>query len=407
MMKGIVAYKARGTKSGVVLSRCFAGITEDYTATTFEQAVSFLTEQFPNSISVCWGLYNFSDTIFSLLPKSTQKEIETKARLHVGNVKIFHTRKFLGITVTDKIKDNFYSIAENNFYGISHWFPFDNRIPDTVQEIEQLGEELLNGLDKLDIQTNKLTSPIGVFLNDIDTEGLPTIYNLNPYCLQAMDYADQVAGYEWRNEYSKRKLKTIYQYDLTSAYPSFIRDLPNTSCGTVKHSNEWVECDWGIVKSTLETTAKVIPVNKNAKYFTTEEIEWVEEHKLGKFTIEDGWYFSFDKSRPYQALVEGLLKERKSKDKIVSTLAKKIAQGLSGKLDQYNSDLSYGELYNPILALMVRSRCRLKVGNFIYDNGLQDDVVKVLVDSVYTTKQVDIPSKSLPGIFREIMQRGK
>ena len=75
---------------------------------------------------------------------------------------------------------------------------------------------------------------------------------------------------------------------------------------------------------------------------------------------------------------------------------------MSGKLDQYNNDSSLGEFYNPILALMVRSRCRLAVGNFIYENGLEDSLVRVQVDSVYCEKDLDIPEESLPGEFRKV-----
>ena len=87
---------------------------------------------------------------------------------------------------------------------------------------------------------------------------------------------------------------------------------------------------------------------------------------------------------------------------IVSTLSKRIANGLSGKLDQYNDDSSFGELFNPILALMVRSRNRLNVGSFIYDNKMQDDAAKVLVDSVYSVRNLELPEKSLPGEWRKV-----
>ena len=116
--------------------------------------------------------------------------------------------------------------------------------------------------------------------------------------------------------------------------------------------------------------------------------------------VEDGYYFNFNGGKPYKIIVDKLLLARKIDDAMVSNIAKKISQGLSGKLDQYNKDGSMGELYNPILAAMVRSRCRLACADFIYDNDLQDSLIEVKVDGVTAGKKLDLPNKSNPGEWR-------
>ncbi len=76
------------------------------------------------------------------------------------------------------------------------------------------------------------------------------------------------------------------------------------------------------------------------------------------------------------------------------------SQGLSGKIDQDNQDGSLGELYNPILAAMTRSRCRLAVADFIYDNDLLDDLLATQVDGCETLKEVQLENNSSMGSWR-------
>lgn len=274
------------------------------------------------------------------------------------------------------------------------------QIPNTAQEVERLGYNIINSLDELNIYPSTLTSPIGLFSKQIDFESLPTIYNFNQDCLEAMNWANEVAQYEWRQVFNKKA--TGYQYDLTSAYPYFISQLPDTTNCTIEHSNKWLQWDWGIVKACAADLPDVHPINKNAKYLTTEEALWIFR-KGYHITIKDGWYFKFNSNnKPYQAIVNQLIEYRNNNENLTSLIAKRIAQGLSGKLDQQNKDDSIGELYNPILALMVRSRCRLTVANFIYDNYLEGDMIRVLVDSVEASKELNIPKESKAGKFRRV-----
>lgn len=399
---GIVAYTAEEAGDFVEVKRSYAGNTDVIKTDNWDKLVDFLTEDKGLAIHIVWSLYHFSNCIFSLLPLSKQKELENKPRVLVGDTKIFNVDKILGLTVTKKLPvGNFYSKAENNFYAISHWLPAETPMPTTVTDIEQLGNDIVIGLNKLDIYPDKLTSPIGVFNDQLNPEELPTIYNFDENHLIVMNWADQMARYEWRKIYKRGKLAEVYHYDLTSAYPYFIMNLPDTRQVKIEHSNNWQSCDWGIVRGTLETTEKVLPVDKNAKYFTTEEVLWTMKHLEGRFDFEDGWFMNFtSKEKPYYPIVNKLLEARNNEDVMASRLAKKIAQGLSGKLDQYNKDGGMGELYNPILASMVRSKCRLTVGDFIYSNGLLNDIIAVEVDGITTSKKINLPNTAKPGEWR-------
>ncbi len=395
---GIVAYTAEELNGKVIIHRACAGQEYIVELMNWDDLVDFLTEDLGIAIHICWSLYHFSDIIFSLLPRKQQREIEDNARTFVGDTKIFSVDRLLGITTTRQIDgSNICERKENNFYSISHWLPEDTNIPNAL-ELEKFGYDILGALEKLGLHPDKLTSPIGAFMGQIDSEVLPTIFNTPESLIDAMNYADNMARYEWRKIYSRKK---GYHYDLTSAYPYFISNLPDTRHGTMSRRRK--DCEWGIMKGNLHLLDGIMPVDKNSEYFTTEEIDWVERHNAGDFEFEDGWFFNFNGGRPYQAIINKLLEARQTDNTMVSTLAKKISQGISGKLDQYNEDGSMGELYNPILAAMVRSRCRIAVADFIYDNNLRDSLIEVKVDGVTAIKKLELPSVSEAGKWRLVV----
>ncbi len=403
MRHAIAAYTIKAVDEGVLLSRSYAGITDDYTATTFDHAVNFLTEQFPHTVHIVWNLRGFKACLFSLLSADKRMELDDKARVYVGDTKIFHIGRMLGLNKPAQIEGNLYEPSENNFYGVSgvsNWLPADTLIPQDAGALEELGNKLMIGFETLGYYPDKLTSPVAVLTATINPDDYPTIYSFPDAYVDAMLYADKVSRYEWVEVIEKGIFDTEYQYDLTSAYASFMRDVPDTNHGTISHSKVWKACDWGIVKAKLTTSGTILPVDKNADYFTTEEINWISKRGLGEFEIEDGWYFRFNGTKPYEKMVDSLLAARQTDDPIVNKLAKEMAAGLSGKPDQVNDDGSWGELFNPIIGLITRSRCRLAIGDFIYDNDLVDDLIAVTVDGVVATKFVDLPAKSAPGQWR-------
>ena len=397
---GIVAYSAEAKGRKVIIHRACGGSIDTLETSDWNELVDFLTEDRGLAIHICWQLPHFADNVLDLLPVKAKRELVTKSKYVYGDTKIFYVDRLLGLTTRRQLKGNFYRESENNFYGIKRWLLDGADMPDLLG-LEQAGYDILEGLAKLGIQATRLTSPIGVWADKIDPDTLPTIYNFPDAHIDAMDYAFRMAGYEWHKKYKSGKAGSYY-YDLTSSYPYFIAQLPDTRHGTIsrKRGNH----QWGIVKGRLlaEKLGSILPIDKDAKYFTTEEIDWVESHKLGTFEIEDGFYFNFNGGKPYMTIIAKLIEARLTDDAMVNTLAKRIAQGISGKLDQVNSNGSWGELYNPILASMVRSRCRLAVADFIYDNNLQDSLVSVVVDGVRATKSLDLPSKSMPGEWRQV-----
>lgn len=414
MIKGIAGYRAKETGQGVLLERSYAGITDSYLATDWEGAADWLTLDYPNTLHIVYSLPNFVSALFSLLPIDTRKALKDSVKTTYEFTKIFYVERLLGITVARPVKGNIYEWGEVNIYPIKRWLPDNTPKPETAQEVAHLGEQILEALESINIYPEKLTSPVGAIEGVFDQYDLPSIWTSdNSLLVDASNYCLNIASYEWRQEFSNNK--KAYSYDLTSAYPYFIANLPNTDNCIIQFSEKYLKADWAILKGEIEITGEVTPIpcdttegdyvfgikGKWEGYLTKEEWLWLANHGAGKFTMENGYFFKFlDDKKPYNEIVNKLFTLRQTDNPILEHIVKNQAQGISGKLDQINNDGSYGELFNPVLACMVRSRCRLAVADFIYNNHLLNDLVTIQLDGVKATKLIELDNNNQLGSWR-------
>jgi len=402
MLKGIIGWTATKENEGIKLTRATtSGYRESLTAKDFETAATFLADDRGEALHVCWSLHAFRQSLFTLLPAKTLDELnEGKPKVYCNNVKIFSVDHLLGITIAKLVSGNIWQRLETNLYQLMHWLPDGIPEPDNATEVAKLGEQVIDGLESMGIYPDRLTSPVALYEQTYLNGYFPTIYSFNENWLEAMQYASQMMRYEWRSAYKLGYFDKAWAYDLMSAYPAIILNLPSTDGCYAQYSTTYQKHDWGILKGKVEVTAPISPlvydigegyINPSGTwqgYFTTEEIAWLEKWQAGKFTLEDGWFFKFGSNKPYKQVIGKLLTARANGSGMVANLAKKVAQGLSGKLDQDNQDGSWGNLFNPILAAMTRSRCRLAVADFIYSHKLIDSLVAVMVDGVLLTDEV-------------------
>ncbi|KKN50927.1 hypothetical protein LCGC14_0627920 [marine sediment metagenome] len=411
-MNGIVGYTAQTKGDQVLVERSYAGVKDNILTKDFNALSTWLTEQYPNSFHVVWDLSSFTAVIFPLLPPETQTELTTKTKVFVGDTKIFSVDRWFGITKTIHLHSNFVKKQENNFFGISHWMPSGTDIPADASEIAQYGERILAGLERMNIYPSKLTSPVGVFSDILKGYDLPTIYS-NEAIIDACEYCIPMMRNEWRSAFKLGFFPKVYSYDLIGAYPSFIANLPNTDKCKIQKSDTYIKSDWAIVYGEIEIFPDISPIvfdsgdgfiNPKGKwtgYFTKDELNWILKRQLGKFKLKNGHFIDWLSSdKPYKKPMAKLFALRNKEDEMVNNLAKKSAQGVSGKLDQDNQDGSLGELYNPIYAAMTRSRCRIHVADFIYDNDLLDSLLAVVVDGCESLKEVPLVNNGQMGTWR-------
>lgn len=422
-MRQIVSYSAKEAAGGVVtITRCLQGSCDSITTSDWIEAIRFLTSA-PASDSryftVCFNLRDFTEVLFSLLPDEKRQTIINEDKIVHENVKVFYVNgRYLGLTAALLQPESFnvYRKQELNLQALKWWLSENELEPVDAVEVAALGEKIVKTLDVMGIVPTKLTSPVAVFMDSHfkGSKMLPTVFNFPREKQGAMDYASKIMRHEWRAAYKVGHVEESYQYDQVSAYPSAMMHLPSTTNSRCEYATtlpSWAQ--WGVMKGRVTVDADISPlvyerdgemINPKGSwdgYFTTGEIKWLEKWNAGTFSLEDGWFFSFDKERPYREAMTWLYRWKQHPDAFTSTIAKKMSQGVSGKLDEDRQDGMIGDYYNPVLALMTRSYARLKVADFIYQNKLQDDVMAVLVDSVLSTRKVSgVPDNGGMGSWR-------
>ena len=420
-MRGVVGYQAKSLSDGSVgLSRCDRGILVAATVTTWGDAIDWLLRPPAGSdpvFTVCFSLYDFSKALFSLLPPDERKRIEGgEDRVFFEDCKVFYVGgRYLGLTATIPVNPdaNQYRRVELNLQALKWWVSEDEDEPADAKEVWTLGARIVKALDGMGFQPTKLTSPVAVFADCYlgDARKYPTIFSWPEEKLEALQYAEELMRFEWRSAYQVGYFQETHLWDRVSAYPAAIRDLPSTDDCRCEHSEtvpDWAQ--WGVMYGEVQVDVDVSPlvfdmgdgtrINPKGRWkgcFTTGEIKWLDKWGAGRFTMEDGWFFRFGKERPYRVATDWLFTRKQSPDTFLSGIARKASQGLSGKLDEDRQDGKKGDYYNPVLACMVRSQCRLRVADFIYQNKLQPDLIAVLVDSVLATSAVDLPESEGTG----------
>lgn len=420
-MKQIVVYDAKDQNGRILLSKCTNNIVEEKVCTEWIEVIEWLVDSPENqsAFTVCFNLTEFTRVIFSLLPQETRDQIEKdEDKVIYQDVKIFYANgRYLGLTakIPVDVNTNRYRKAELNLQALRWWVSEEEAEPADVAETWKLGSRIVEALDKMKLYPLKLTSPISVFADSYlgDARKYPTVFNFPDEYFGAMEYATEMMRYEWRSAYKLGYFEETYQYDIISSYPAIIARLPDTTkcqCEFSTTRPEW--STWGIMYGEVNITADVSPIvgdlgddrinykGRKEDRFTTREIDWITKHDAGTFKLRDGYFFKFGELRPYRGAISYLFNYKKMNEEMVSTIAKRAMNGLSGKLDEDRQDGKKGDYYNPILACMVRSEARLNVADFIYNNGLVEDVIAVLVDSVLSQRYVELEVDERIGRWR-------
>src|SRR3990167_9340575 len=402
----IVSYNVQAVGDYVIIQRCANGEYSEVSADTFKEAVLFLTRPQPDTLSVVWDVAQAYKALFGLLPEEVQKKNENTSKYWFDDVKSFWVGQMLGLTTRVQIKGNNYDKVEVNLYSLKNWLAED-RIEPSVTEIANLGSQVLEVLKKWGITPKGLTSPAGVYAKSIQDK-MPTVFS-NPKIKDAANYCLPVMDLEWTQQWDTSVFAPTYRYDLRSAYPSQMAELPDTDKCRIMFSKFKMACDWGILRVENMKPPPLHPLTDAERdKYTTEELGWVKKHG-GTYTILDGFYFTFPRPMlyPYKKVVEDLWAARRDEGSgipVLPEVAKRTANGLSGKMSQQNKDGGFGELYNPILATMIKSRVRLKDMAFIEEHRIGKELVAVHVDMVKSYMDLGLPEDCGMGEWRQVKE---
>ncbi len=407
---------------------------ESIVSNDYRELLQFVVSRGARFLTI-WDLKD----LVELLPESCQKQLrngQEKVYLDDGedSYKLFYVEnRMLGITATwNNGKNNIRK--EINLCDLAQYFPKELE-PKTIGELQQKTDAVVEAFKELgftDLST--LSSPVGVFENKLKAQGGridPSVYkaygltadfgialDIGSQSEEILDYCSEIMTNEWYEliKVGNWEKGEIFSYDLTSAYPSVIANLKNTSGAKFFKAKYYRDyADVAILKGriTIRPEVKLSPIvyrdseDKQSNpvgswygYLTSEELAFMGKYKLGTFKMEDGWFIKYQTTqKPFNSMMNKLYQSRQSENKVVSTIAKRIMVGLYGKFAE-RYEKKYGFFYNPIYAMLTTSRARLMVAKFIYENDMVNDVVSVLKDAVLTEKKVEVPTERAMGQWR-------
>lgn len=305
-------------------------------------------------------------------------------------------------------------VNEVNFYALSRYSDIE---PLNAQELLDLAHRVIEAYMTIGITPTKLTSPVSVYNEILQTLDFPRAYELPDSAIPMLDVASRICAREWRQVYTLGHWgkDEIFDYDLSAAYPGLMANLPDIRNAKFFESDTLPEVySWGILSGDIKVIHDVSPFQTNYRgaecypkgiikdeLITTDQL-WLLKKYGGDFKMKHGWFFTLPKtySFPFRQTMNELYQSREHPNPLVSKIAKGISVGIGGRLMHRHDDGGLGNEFNSIYALMNTSRCSTKVANFIYRNFEDSHVVSIMVDGVLATKKVDLPNIKQMGKWR-------
>lgn len=218
----------------------------------------------------------------------------------------------------------------------------------------------------------------------------------------------------WVEAFKMGFIKECYDLDMSSAYASFLADLPDIRRG------KWVVSEkipdgaiLGFAKGRITRRSGFSPFlyrTKNSLHgvvgswddvLNLDEIRFIERWGADDFRINRGWWWipEGEFKYPYRGLVNWLWTKRQTSKGMAREWIKLALANLWGQtLADYGDD--FGEYYNPVYGAYVESRCRLKVAEFVLSRGLEKNLCHVAVDGAMFDCPVKLDEKPGMGNWR-------
>jgi hypothetical protein len=306
-------------------------------------------------------------------------------------------------------------------FHLSQFFPEGTPEPKDLNELHGMARLIVDMYhNQFLIDINTLMSPVRAFRNAVYKYlNLCNVSNIPDDSLEVIKYAENCldAHGEWVESYKMGSWKAgdTQTYDQVSAYPYQASLLYDLTRATYTKSTAFVEgsqAGFCHVVIDIDKSVKVhpisyllndyyiYPVGKFETWLTLDECIWMQKRNLAAIRLIDGWFVKYHTiQQPLNKILNRLYVWRQG-GTIANYNAKRIAAGIWGMMIAGRLTDQVNEWYNPLWAVILLSRVRLKIADFIYDNSLQDALICVQTDSITSSKPTIKPmptdsSKSL------------
>lgn len=198
--------------------------------------------------------------------------------------------------------------------------------------------------------------------------------------------------------------EAIYEYDINSAYPFAMLDLPDTRdlrWERVKRPSKDTVIGVYLIAFSPKRQSNISPVQirtealsvhpqaSGVRYVTDDELEIYQD--VYKVKVISGFEAFGDHIRyPFREFVQKLYSDKskyKNKDAAMYMTVKKCLNGFYGKNIQRTGG-KIGNCFNPVYAAKITASCRKQIWNAVKDH--QDKVIGIQTDSCMMTEEIDI-----------------
>lgn len=349
--------------------------------------------------------YYLAQDISALCKATNMNEIEVRNLFESSQKKIYMPPYKMRY-VKDRflnLQKGFYNNAPYAYFYDAHQYKDVQAEDDNTPEkcvgkakvAQQIGQEIYQAFNELGIHSERLISPVRVYednvLNQMD---LP---NEDAIPENAGLFAYQGCLGNWLEAFQIGHWDMVWDYDLNSAYPSFIAQQMDLRKGKWVESIDYVEgaryaeC-YGDIKVNSSFSPIMfragernsLPLNYTATgnrktYFSKRIIDYIKLYGVDEYKIDKGywWIPNDDCGYPLKETINKLYLEKEKSSGIKKEIVKRIMSGIYGKMLEMRES---NDLINPVWAEDIETGTRIEVAEFAMRNKL--DVIHVAVDGV-------------------------
>lgn len=234
----------------------------------------------------------------------------------------------------------------------------------------------------------------------------------------------EINEFAWRTYYGARFeilkrgfIGNAHLYDINSAYPYALANIPNITKGKWKKSESLLddahlgffkietdipECKY-IPPFPFRANNKLIfPSGKFITYCTLAELRACDDPTYYKI-LESFQYLDDNPTYPYKEFIESIYNKRlefKEQDNPLQLPLKVILNSIYGKTAQRVGN-RIGNLFSPIIASSITGITRAMLYEFVRQHDIENEIVSFATDSIITTRKLDINSTKLGGFAYE------
>ena len=235
---------------------------------------------------------------------------------------------------------------------------------------------------------------------------------------KVQDIPQAVTDFAWKSYFGGRFemlqrgfIGTAYVYDINSAYPYAIAQLPDLTNGDWYRTDERIldkaKVGFFKIKVDVDDLNLVAPFpfrKKNRILYPSGEFvthctlqELLAAENDIQYSILDSYQFiPRGKKLPFRKFINSLYQKRlelKKQNNPMQLPIKVIINSIYGKTGQVSHRI--GSLFNPVIFAFITGYSRAMLYQFMKKHKLENDIVAFATDSICTTKKVNMNSEKL------------